>query len=56
MTVREVAELLRVGQETVRRWLRDGKLRGVLISDRGGYRMTRAEVDRFIREELGWQE
>jgi excisionase family DNA binding protein len=50
MTVAEVAAELRVDQETVRRWLRDGKLRGSNLKGAGGWRIRRAEVQRFLRE------
>jgi excisionase family DNA binding protein len=50
LTVREVAEQLRVSTETVRRWLRDGKLHGLWLSDRAGWRIPASELDRFIQE------
>jgi excisionase family DNA binding protein len=53
MTVPEVAERLRVKPETVRRWLRAGKLQGVLLGgDRGGYRIRESEVARVETEGL----
>ena len=51
--VPELAERLRVDPETVRRWLRAGKLRGILLSQQGGYRIPDSEVRRFITERLG---
>ena len=41
LTVQEVAEQLRVNPETVRRWLRQGKLRGrsAPVGSRGEYRI-----------------
>jgi excisionase family DNA binding protein len=53
LTVREVAERLRSSPETVRRWLRAGKLRGLLLSQQGGYRIPDSELRRFITERLG---
>ena len=53
--VPEVAERLRVDPETVRRWLRAGKLRGLLLSQQGGYRIPDSELRRFISERLGSQ-
>jgi hypothetical protein len=36
--------------ETVRRWLREGKLRGYLLGgDRGGYRVAANDLEVFIR-------
>lgn len=51
--VPEVADRLRVDPETVRRWLRAGKLRGVLLSQQGGYRVPESELGRFIADRLG---
>jgi excisionase family DNA binding protein len=51
LTVAEVAQRLRVGQESVRRWLREGKLRGVRTGTvRGGWRIPEPEYERFKRE------
>jgi excisionase family DNA binding protein len=51
LKVPEVARRLRVSPETVRRWLRDGELRGVRFSDRGGWRVLSSEVERKLRGE-----
>ncbi len=49
LTVTEVAQRLKLkNPETVRRWLRTGKLRGVLISDAVGWRVRASEVDRLV--------
>jgi excisionase family DNA binding protein len=54
LTVAEVAARLRVNPETVRRWLRHGRLRGFLMGgDRAGYRIAESELQRFLHEELG---
>jgi excisionase family DNA binding protein len=51
LTVREVAERVRTTPATVRRWLREGKLRGVLPGGtKLGYRIPESEVDRFLSE------
>lgn len=51
LTVPEVAKRLRVNPETVRRWLREGKMRGFIPGGlRAGYRITESEVDRFMNE------
>ena len=49
LTVAEVADQLRVDQETVRRWLRDRKLRGTNLG-RAGWRITQAELNRFLED------
>jgi excisionase family DNA binding protein len=48
-TVSQVASRLRFHPETVRRWLRDGKLRGYLLGgDRGGYRVAETDLEEFM--------
>jgi excisionase family DNA binding protein len=49
LTVREVAERLRSSPETVRRWLRQGKLRGFRPGGtKLGYRVSESELQRFL--------
>ena len=50
LTVSQAAEVLQVHPETVRLWLREGKLLGTLINRRAGYRIAQSEIDRFLRE------
>lgn len=55
MSVQDVATLLRVNEETVRRWVRSGDLPVLRLGDdvRSGYRIRRDEVERFIAERYG---
>lgn len=46
MTVPEVAALLRVNEDTVRRYVRAKELHGVRVGK--GYRIPRASVEQFI--------
>ena len=49
ITVQEAAEQLRVHPQTVRLWLREGKLRGRLIGGRkSGYRIPASEIGRLL--------
>jgi excisionase family DNA binding protein len=51
LTVPEVAARLRVGEESVRRWLRQGRLRGIQPGGtKIGWRVLENELERFIRE------
>jgi excisionase family DNA binding protein len=51
LTVSEVAERLRVSEETIRRWLRDGRLFGVHLGSRkGGWRVSERDLEAFLRE------
>jgi excisionase family DNA binding protein len=51
LTVREVAEQIRSSPETVRRWLRQGKLHGFRPGGtKLGYRVPESELQRFLAE------
>ncbi len=49
MTAQEVAEYLRVNLSSVRRWSRDGKLKGYRLGGSGDWRYTRPDVIDFVR-------
>ncbi len=51
LTVAEVAERLKVYPGTVKRWLRDGKLAGVSLGDRAGWRIAEEDLARFLRQQ-----
>jgi excisionase family DNA binding protein len=54
LTVQEVAEHLKVTQEAVRRWIRDGDLPVLdLGGQKTGYRILREELERFLAERYG---
>jgi excisionase family DNA binding protein len=47
-TVNEIAERLKVHPATVKRWLREGRLGGVPLGDRAGWRITEADLRAFL--------
>lgn len=52
LTVPEVAARVRANEDTVRRWLRTGRLKGILLGGRKlGYRIPEGELERFLRGE-----
>ncbi len=52
LTVKEVAERLRANPQTVRRWLREGRLKGVMPGgEKLGYRIPASEVTRLLKGE-----
>lgn len=55
MSVQDVAALLKVNEETVRRWVRNGELPVLKLGDdvRSGYRIRRDEVEAFIATRYG---
>ncbi len=48
LTVDEVATRLKVHPRTVKRWLADGKLKGKLLGDRAGWRVSETDLRRFM--------
>ena len=48
-SVKQIAEILNTNPETVRRWIRDDKLKAVQLSRKGGNTITEAEFERFIK-------
>jgi excisionase family DNA binding protein len=56
LTVDEVAQMLRVTDETVRRWIRRGELPALNVGGaRPDYRLQRGELEQFIRRRYGQQ-
>jgi excisionase family DNA binding protein len=49
-TVEDIAQLLKVHPDTVRSWLRDGRLRGRNFGGRTGYRVRRSALDAFLAD------
>lgn len=50
LTVSEVADYLRVEPESVRRWLREGKLLGINLGRGPGWRIRLGDLELFIAE------
>jgi excisionase family DNA binding protein len=50
MTVRDVAQLLNIHNNTVRRWSDRGMIKAYRINDRGDRRFKREEIVRFLSE------
>lgn len=47
-TVRDVADMLKVAEATVRRWIKDGELRAIDIGR--GWRIDPEDLDDFLRQ------
>ena len=50
LTVTEVADYFRVEPESVRRWLREGKLLGINLGRGPGWRIRLGDLELFIAE------
>ncbi len=49
LTVEEIAQEMRVTDETVRRWLRTGQLVGLNLGRKAGWRIERVDLEEFIQ-------
>ena len=50
LTVSEVAQLLHIHPNTLRRWSNEGRLNAFRITPRGDRRFKKQEVDRFLSQ------
>jgi len=48
LTVRDVARLFRVTPETVRKWIKEGKIKAIRPEKHKRYRISWAEVEQFL--------
>ncbi len=56
ITVNEAAEILRVSPQSVRRWLKDGHLKGSKVGKGKLWHLNRREVESYLKEEsIGFQ-
>jgi excisionase family DNA binding protein len=56
LTVNEVADFLRVDGQTVRRWIRQGRIPAHNLGGKAGYRIRSADVQAFLEATRGGQE
>lgn len=49
-TVENIAAMLNVNKETVRRWIRSGKLEGTILSKKGGYVVSEEQLNKFLSQ------
>jgi excisionase family DNA binding protein len=52
LTVRDVARLANVNEDTVRRWLASGQLKGVRLSRKSGWKIRESDLDAFIERRV----
>jgi len=50
LTVHDIAALLHASEDTVRRWIRAGRLRANFFGGRIGYRVTDSDLQEFLRQ------
>ncbi len=49
-TVEDIVDMLKVHEQTVRRWLKNEELHGVLLGRKAGWRIRASELERFLNE------
>ena len=47
-TLSEAANIFRVSKATMKRWLRNGKIRGVRVNPRGDWRIPKSEIEKLL--------
>lgn len=50
LTIREVADLFGVHQQTLRRWDEQGKLRAIRVGEFGHRKYRRADIEKLIKK------
>ena len=56
LTVKDVATYLKVAEETVRRWVRDGELPALTLGRKAGFRIRETDLQAFIAARYGPEE
>jgi excisionase family DNA binding protein len=51
--VKEIVAMLGVHEQTVRRWIKQGDLDAILFGRKGGYRVKKSDLDRFLEAQRG---
>jgi excisionase family DNA binding protein len=53
LTVKEIASALKVTEETVRRWVREGELPALALGRKAGLRIRASDLQAFIAARYG---
>jgi excisionase family DNA binding protein len=54
LTVKDVAARLKISEETVRRWVREGELPALALGKKAGFRIRPADLEVFIAARYGF--
>jgi len=52
-TTRQIADLLQVDEQTIRRWLRDGRVIGRNFGGKVGWRVRESDLNAFLEGDEG---
>ena len=50
LTVAEIVDMLKVHEQTVRRWIKAGELRAIILGRKSGYRVRESDLRAFLAE------
>ncbi|MFH0864447.1 MAG: helix-turn-helix domain-containing protein [Candidatus Gottesmanbacteria bacterium] len=50
LTIRQAAEVLNVHVETLRRWDKSGKLKAIIVNERGDRRYDPRDIEFFLKD------
>lgn len=50
LTIRQAAEILNVHVETLRRWDNSGKLKAIIVNERGDRRYDPRDIEKFLEK------
>ena len=50
--VKEIVDMLKVHEQTVRRWIKQGDLPAILFGRKGGYRIKASDLDAFLTAQV----
>ena len=50
LTVAEIVDMLKVHEQTVRRWTKTGELRAIILGRKSGYRVRERDLQAFLAE------
>lgn len=53
LTVQEAADLFRVNERTIRRWINEGKLPAQRLPGTRKFKLRRADINQALRDEVG---
>jgi excisionase family DNA binding protein len=51
-TIADIVEMLKVHEQTVRRWIKTGELPAVALGRKAGYRIRKQDLDAFLEERM----
>jgi excisionase family DNA binding protein len=51
-TIAEIVDMLKVHEQTVRRWIKEGQLPALALGRKAGYRIRKQDLDEFLEARM----